>query len=115
MDRIKKLEIDLKRELGFVVNSLVKDPRLGFVTITGINLSPDFKYLDVYVSVMGGQEKIDQSMKALDRSKGFIKKKLNERIKLRAVPVLRFQYDESIDKGMRITEILDELKKNNEL
>lgn len=115
MDRTRKLEIDLKRELGFIINNLIKDPRLGFVTITGLNLSPDFQYLDIYISIMGSPDEIQESLNTLKRGSGFIKKKLGQRIKLRTIPALRFQYDQSIDRGMKITEILETLKKNNQL
>ncbi len=113
MDRTKKLEIDIKREISFIINELVKDPRVGFTTITDTKLSQDHKYLDVYFSVLNGQAGIEKSMEGLKKSSGFIKRKLNERVELRNVPVLRFKYDESIDKGMRISRLLDKLKKND--
>jgi len=114
MDRTKKLEIDIKREISFIINNLVKDPRIGFVTITDTILSADHKYLDIYISVLNDQAGIQQSMEGLKKSSGFIKRKLNDRVELRNVPVLRFKYDESIDKGMRISEILDNLKQNKD-
>ncbi len=114
MDRTKKLEIDIKREISYIISELVKDPRVGFVTVTDTTLSPDHKYLDIYVSVLDKQAGIQNSMEGLKKSSGFIKRKLRERIELRNIPTLRFKYDNSIDKGMRITGILDELKKNKE-
>ncbi len=112
MDRTKKLEIDIKREISFIINELVKDPRVGFTTITDAVLSSDHKYLSIYVSIYNNQAGIDKSMEGLRKSSGFIKRKLNERVELRNIPVLRFKYDKSIDTGMRITDILDDLKKN---
>ena len=81
MDRIKKVAIDIKREISFIINTRIKDPRIGFVTVTNTKLSTDGKYLDIYVSIMGQKEEIDKCLKALENCSGFIKKNLpkNER------------------------------------
>ncbi len=112
MDRNRKLEIDLKREISFIINTKLKDPRIGFVTVTGVKLSPDYHYLDVFVSIMGEKRIIDDSIEGLNCCEGFIKKNLKDRFRLRIIPEIRFIYDKSINTGMRITEILDSLKKN---
>ncbi len=109
MDKTKRMEIDLQREISFIVNTKVKDPRIGFVTITGVELSHDYSWLNVFVSIMGEKKKIYDSMKGLDQCKGFIKKNLNERIKLRSMPKINFVYDNSVDRGIRITKILEKL------
>jgi ribosome-binding factor A len=111
MDRNRKLEIDLKREISFIVNTKLKDPRIGFVTVTGVKLSPDYHYLDVFVSIMGEKKIIEDSIDGLNSCEGFIKKNLKERFRLRTIPEVKFIYDKSIDNGMRITQILDSLKK----
>ena len=106
MDRIKKLTIDIKREISFIINTRIKDPRIGFITVTDARLSVDGKYLDIYFSTMGKESAADSSKKALERCSGFIKRNLSERIRLRNVPELKFIYDDSIDRGIKITEIL---------
>ena len=111
MDRTRKAEIDLKREISFLINTKVKDPRIGFVTVTDTKLSVDFKWLNVFVSVMGEENEIKRSLEGLKNCSGFIKKNLQQRLKLRNVPVIRFLYDKSIDNGMRISEILESLEK----
>jgi ribosome-binding factor A len=111
LDRIKKIEIDLKREIGFIINSKIKDPRVGFVTVTDVKLSPDFQYLDVFVSVMGEDKVINDSINGLNNCSGFIKRNLKERFKLRNMPDLKFIYDRSIDNGMKIEKLLESLKK----
>ena len=110
MDRIKKIENDLKREIGFIINSKLKDPRIGFVTVTDVKLSPDFHYLDVFVSIMGEETNIDKSMEGLKHCDGFIKKNLKERFRLRAMPKIRFIHDIAIGQGIKINEILENLK-----
>jgi len=114
VDRIKKLEIDIQREISFIINTKIKDPRLGFVTVTDTKLSPDGKYLDIFVSIMGKDDPLEKRLDALIKSSGFIKKNLIQRIKLRNVPELKFIYDDSIDRGLRISQLLDEININKE-
>jgi len=111
MKRIKKLEIDLQREISFIINSKLKDPRIGFVTVTDVRLSPDYHYLDIFVSIMGEERIKNDSMKGLNQCEGFIKKNLKERFRLRTIPDIKFIYDKSIDHGLKITSILENLKK----
>jgi len=110
MDKLKKIEIDLKREISFILNSKVKDPRIGFITITDIKLSNDFHYLDIFFSVMDKDENLKKSLEGLNNCKGFIKKNIQERIKLKNIPEIKFIYDDSLDKGIRIQQILESIK-----
>jgi ribosome-binding factor A len=112
VDRIKKLAIDIKREISFIINTRIKDPGVGFVTITDTRLSVDGKYLDIYFSTLDKKADPALSLNALKRSSGFIKKNLVRRMRLRNVPALKFIYDDSIDRGMKITEILENIKKD---
>ena len=109
MDRLRKLEIDLKREISFIINSKIKDPRIGFITLTDVRLSSDFHYLDVFISIMGNSQMVEDSLAVLKKCDGFIKKNLKERLKLRTMPAIKFIYDKSIDQGMKISEILEDL------
>lgn len=111
MKRIRKLEIDLQREISFIINSKLKDPRIGFVTVTDVKLSPDYHYLDIFVSVMGEEREKNDSIKGLNQCEGFIKKNLKERFRLRTIPDIKFIYDKSIEHGLKITTILENLKK----
>jgi ribosome-binding factor A len=111
MKKVKKLEIDLQREISFIINSKLKDPRIGFVTVTDLKLSPDYHYLDIFVSVMGEEKIRNDSLKGLNQSEGFIKKNLKERFRLRTIPEIKFIYDNSIEHGLKITTILENLKK----
>jgi ribosome-binding factor A len=111
MNRARKLEIDLQREISFIINSKLKDPRIGFVTVTDVKLSPDYHYLDIFVSIMGEERIKNDSMEGLNQCEGFIKKNLKKRFKLRTIPDIKFIYDKSIAQGLKITEILENLKK----
>ncbi|MEI7615941.1 MAG: 30S ribosome-binding factor RbfA [Actinomycetota bacterium] len=110
MDKNKKIEIDLIREISFILNSKVKDPRIGFVTLTYVKLSADFHYMDVYFTVLNKEENLKTSLEGLNNCKGFIKKNILERIKMRNTPEIKFIYDETIEKGTRINEILEKIK-----
>ena len=112
MDRRKKAEIDLKREISFIINTKVKDPRIGFITVTDTKLSIDFRCLNVFVSVMGEEDEINRSLEGLKNCCGFIKKNMRQRLKLRNLPSIRFLYDKSIYSGMKISEILQTLDKD---
>ena len=112
MDKARKIEIDLKREISFVINNKVKDPRVGFITITDARLSSDFKWLDIFVSVMVEEDGAGKSLEGLRNCCGFIKKNLQQRLKLKSMPNIRFLHDQSIDKGMRISKILETLSKD---
>lgn len=111
MNRARKLEIDLQREISFIINSKLKDPRIGFVTVTDVKLSPDYHYLDIFVSIMGEERVKNDSMKGLNQCEGFIKKNLKERFRLRTIPDIKFIHDKSIEYGLKITSILENLKK----
>ncbi len=112
MDRMRKAEKDLQREISFIINAKANDPRIGFITITGTKLSVDFKYLDVFVSIMGEKNEVEKSLEGLRNSSGFIKRNLHQRLKLKNMPDIRFLYDKSISNGIRITEILEKLDKD---
>ena len=111
MNKARKLEIDLQREISFIINSKLKDPRIGFVTVTDVKLSPDYHHLDIFVSIMGEERVKNDSMKGLNQCEGFIKKNLKERFRLRTIPDIKFIYDKSIEQGLKITSILENIKK----
>ncbi len=111
MDKLKKTEIDLQREISFIINSKVKDPRIGFVTITGIRLSPDFHYMDVYFTLLDEKGDIKSCLDGLNTCKGFIKKNIKTRIRIKTMPEIKFIYDKSIENGLRINTIIEDLKR----
>ena len=114
MDKIKKLANDIQREISFIINTKIKDPRIGFITVTDARLSPDGKYLDIYVSIMDKADRQEKRLDALKKCSGFIKKNLNRRMRLRNIPELKFIYDESVNRGLKISEILKEIDINKE-
>src|SRR5256885_2068 len=84
-----------------------KDPRIGFVTVTGVETSPDLRHARVYVSVLGSDEEKDMALEGLRSSAGFLQAKVGQELRMKRTPTLEFHYDDSIDRGMRISELLD--------
>lgn len=92
----------------------LKDPRLGFVTVTRAEVSQDLKYARIYVSVMGSPDEQKASMAALESGKGFIRREIGHRLNLRAVPEIQFRLDTSAEYSDRINRLLNELKAEEE-
>ena len=86
----------------------LKDPRIGFVTVTAVETSPDLRRARVFVSVLGGERERDDALAGLRSSAGFLQSKLGTELSMKRTPTLDFVYDESIERGMRISELLDE-------
>lgn len=84
----------------------VKDPKIGLITVTGAEVSPDLKLATIYYSVYGDKEKRKETAAALERAKGFVRRELGLRLEIKATPEIRFVYDDTMDRGMRIEELL---------
>ena len=99
----------LKEELSSILRSEVKDPRIGFVTITEVVVSDDLRNARVYVSVLGDEIQKATSLKTLAQACAFIQNELGARVRLKFLPKLKFYLDESWEKGARIDRIIDQL------
>jgi ribosome-binding factor A len=87
----------------------LKDPRIGFVTVTGVETSPDLQHARVYVSVMGSERKRDASLAGLQSSHGVLQSRVNRELRLKRTPQLTFEYDPTIERGVRLSRLIDEL------
>jgi ribosome-binding factor A len=85
----------------------LKDPRIGFVTVTAVETSTDLRHARVFVSVLGGEEERSSTLEGLTSSHGFLQAGLARQLRLKRTPTLEFVYDESIDRGMKISELLE--------
>jgi ribosome-binding factor A len=99
-------------ELSDLLRTRVKDPRVGFASITHVEVSGDYRHAKIYVSVMGSDEERDNTMKALKHATGFLRHELASRIVLRYMPEIVFKLDTSIEKGSRILELIRENEKS---
>ncbi|PQD95831.1 30S ribosome-binding factor RbfA [Pradoshia eiseniae] len=101
----------MKKELSDILGRKLKDPRVGFVTVTDVEVSGDLQQAKVFISVLGDAEKRSDTLKGLEKAKGFIRSELGQRIRLRKTPELLFEFDESIDYGNRIESLLHQIHK----
>lgn len=106
-DRVAHL---LQREISNIVEHVLLNERIGMTTVTGVTVTRDFKYAKVFVSVLGDQDMIATALETLTNASGFIRSQLNERIILRNIPALSFQYDPSTVNGLHISKLLDDFK-----
>jgi ribosome-binding factor A len=113
-DRPTRVAHHIQEELGRILARGLKDPRVGFVTITGVELSPDLRYGKVYYSVLGSEEEKQQTAEGLQAASGFLKREVAKALSLRYVPELRFLYDDSAERGARIEELLREVRRQGE-
>lgn len=109
--RSNRLAEELKNEISRIVNQELRDPRLGFVTITSVKVSPDLRYARIYFSVLGSADDKTATLDALTGAAGFIRRQIAMRIKLRNVPELTFTYDDTVEQGDRMMQIIEEIKK----
>jgi ribosome-binding factor A len=113
--RQDRLRDQIKREVADILLYTVKNPKLGFVTVTGVEVSKDLKYAKVFYTAMGSNVEKAQSARTLERVKGVIRAELGKRLKLRSIPILSFHIDRSLDYGEKIDSLLDEIKRDDGL
>jgi len=106
--RAARVKEAMKKEISDILQREIKDPGIGFVTLTDVEVSKDLRYVNVYVSVYGSQESKTESMEALERAKGFIRTEIGKRIRLRHTPEINFHFDDSMERSERIFRILKE-------
>jgi len=104
----------MKKELSQIIQREIKDPRIGFVTVTGVEVTGDLREAKVFISVMGNEEQKQNSVQALQKAKGFIRTELGRRVQLRHIPDLIFKMDESIEYGSKIENLLNDIKKDTD-
>lgn len=105
-DRVRDL---LREEVADIVMYKLKDPRIGFVTVTGVDMTPDLKAAKVFVSILKEEER-EPTLEALNDSRNFIRNILSKRLKMKFIPSIEFRIDASIDYGFKIDRILREIK-----
>ncbi len=113
--RLTRLGQQIQEEVSEIIHRRIKDPRIGFVTITGVRVTADLSFAYIYVSAMGSSEQVDQSFKCLTGAAGFIRSELGRRLRVKHVPELRFKYDDSPQRGAKIESMLKELKREDDL
>lgn len=104
--RIEKLQELIKQETGKMLLNDIKDPRIGFVTVTDVEMTGDLREAKIFVSIMGGDEQVKNSLEGLKSALGFIRREIGKRIRLRFTPEISFALDTSLDYGDHIQKLL---------
>jgi ribosome-binding factor A len=105
--RMRRVDEAMREVVAATVSELA-DPRVGFVTVTGVETSPDLRTAKVFVSVLGDSTERDDTLVALRSSHGVIQKRIAAEMRMKRTPTLTFHYDDTIEKGVRISRLLDE-------
>lgn len=112
--RVNRLNEEMKKFISQVVRNELKDPRVAMMTtITEVDVTRDLRYATVFVSVLGNQKEKEDTMEALKKSSGFIRREIGKRIKVRHIPEILFKLDESIEKSVDMFALIDKLKDKN--
>jgi ribosome-binding factor A len=108
--RLEKIESQLIREISDILLRKISDPRLGWVTITRVHITPDLSLARIYITTLEGGEKRAAALEALHNAEGYIRHELGSRLELRITPQVHFQMDEQQEKVERVYQILEDLK-----
>jgi ribosome-binding factor A len=106
--RMRRVNEAVRQVLSEAVGEL-KDPRIGFVTVTGVETSPDLRHARVFVSVLGSETKRDATLAGLSAAHGVLQARIASELRLKRTPQLAFEYDPTVDRGLRVSQLIDEL------
>ena len=114
--RQEKMAVEIKRTLSMVIQEHIKDPRidLASVSVTRVEVAQDISHARIYISILGDEEKQDETMKALQKARGYLRTELAHHLQIRHAPDLDFRLDKSIEHGIRISNLLENLNQNQE-
>ena len=104
--RMRRVNEAIKEIIGTAIAQDLKDPRIGFVTLTGVDTTPDLSHAKVFVSVYGKQAEKDATLEGLRAARPYLQRLISDELKIKRTPTLEFVYDVSVDQGMRIQALL---------
>lgn len=107
--RSQRVTEQILRELAELIRLEVKDPRVGFITLTEVELTPDYAHAKVYFTSMTGQDDLDETLAGLRRASGFLRRELGRRVRIHTTPELHFHYDKSVEQGSRMSQLIDKV------
>ncbi len=106
--RTRRVGEQMQRELAQLIQQEVNDPRIGMLTVTAVEVSRDFSHAKVFVTSLNSDEGMQQTLQGLARASGFLRRELGRRMKLRTIPELHFVHDESVERGNRLSSLIDQ-------
>jgi ribosome-binding factor A len=107
-DRMRRVNEALREVLSARIAQGLKDPRIGFVTVTAVDTSPDLRHARVYVSVLGGERERADTLEGLESSRGYLQAVIGSELRMKRTPTLEFAHDEALERGLRISRLLDD-------
>jgi ribosome-binding factor A len=105
--RSRRIAEQVRRELSEIIRLELKDPRVGMITITDVEVTPDGAHARVYFTSLGGASRVEEALDGLQHSAGYLRSELAHRLKVRIVPQLHFEYDASVERGIRLSQLID--------
>lgn len=108
--RTERIDQLLREEIGNIISRELTDPRIGFATITDVETTPDLRHARIWVSVIGSAEERKQTLQALGRAMPFVRRELGRRLRLKRIPDLHIQDDDTLERGTRVLRLLSELE-----
>ena len=112
--RSQRVVEQIRRELAELIRLEVKDPRVGFITLTDVEITPDYAHAKVFFTNMTGEGDVPEILQGLRRASGFLRRELGRRIRIHTIPELHFHYDRSVEEGSRLSQLIDEVVKEDE-
>ncbi len=106
--RTLRVAEQIQRELANLIRLEIKDPRVGMVTLTDVEVSADYSHAKVFFTTTGTGDQITEASAGLNHAAGFLRYELGRRVKLRGIPQLHFTYDESVERGVRLSRLIDD-------
>lgn len=106
--RMRRVNGVIREILGVAISTEMKDPRIGFVTVTDVDTSPDLRHARVYVSVLGDAEEREEALAGLRSAHGFLQSRIGSELRMKRTPTLAFSYDDTIEKGVRVQRLLED-------
>ena len=112
--RSQRVAEQVRRELAELIRLEVKDPRVGFITLTDVEITPDYAHAKVFFTSMRGEEGLDEILVGLRRASGFLRRELGKRVRIHTLPELHFHYDSSVERGSRMSQLIDEVVREDD-
>jgi len=112
--RMRRVDEALRAVIGSAIASELQDPRIGFVTVTSVETSPDLRHARLWVTVLGDEDERNETLKGLDAAHGRLQQMISRELRLKHTPELKVLYDDSVDRGMRVGELLEQEPSNSE-
>ena len=106
--RLRRVADQIQREVSTLLRTELKDPRVGMITLTGVEVSPDLAHAKVFFTTLSDAEALSRTEAGLQRAAGFLRSELGHRLKLRVTPELRFVHDASVERGVRLSKLIDD-------